>query len=134
VRSLQFVEAEGRLYSGGHDGKVLVWDVASGEQVDSFTEQSGWVTSVHVTGELVCVASVDKTVTVYDKASGEKKRALAHESWTSSLAFYNGVLFVGVGDATVCAWNPLDGELLFKMQASTPPPPPLPVVGHHPSQ
>jgi len=116
VRSLQYVEAEGRLYSGGHDGKVIVWDVATGEQVKIFSQQSGWITAVLVTAELVCVASVDKTVGVFAKASGEKKATLAQESWASSLAFYDGVLFVGVGDATVCAWNPLTGELLFKTQ------------------
>jgi len=104
VRSLFFCVEEDRLYSGGNDGKVLVWDPQTGEQVRSLAGQ-GWITALQVDGGNVYAASTDKTVIVFNKESGDRITILTHDNWVSSLACYDGTLFTGVGDATVCVWD-----------------------------
>jgi len=117
VRCLCYCKEDGKLYSGGHDSKVLVWDLSTGEQVGSFAGgQGGWITAILVEGERLYTASTDKTVFVYDKASGEKQAILDHDNWVSSLACHQGVLFTGVGDSTVCAWDPVEAVLKYKLK------------------
>jgi len=116
VRCLCYSESEGRLYSGGHDSKVLVWDVEKGEQVGSLEGQSGWITAVLVNGDKIYTASTEKTVYLRNKDTGEKLSILNHESWVSSLALSGSVLFTGVGDATVCAWDAINADMLFVLR------------------
>lgn len=116
VRCLYYCDEDERLYSTANDSKVLVWDPSSGEQVGSFETQGGWITAVLVASGMVFAASTDKTVFVYDKATGERRSILNHDSWVSSLAFYDSVLYTGVGDGTVCVWEPQQAHLKCKLK------------------
>jgi len=138
VRCLCYCEESGKLYSGGVDGKVLIWNGASGAQlgsVEGIVKQGGWITAILASPDAIFVASTDKTVSVYntdvdddedrptideideDTKTTERIAILNHESWVSSLAWYNGVLYTGVGDATVCAWEPLTATLKYTIKA-----------------
>jgi len=113
VRSLHY--DAGRLYSGGHDGKIAVWDVKTMAQVGSFDGQAGFITAIVADEELIYTASSDKTVFVWDKASGEKKSILNHESWVGALTLHNKTLLAGVGDATVRAWDVANATVLCSL-------------------
>merc|ERR1711998_7340 len=115
VRCLMYNQEESRLYSGGHDNKVLVWDPLTGEQVGSFA-LGGWITALLEHDGKLLVASTDKTVAVFDKGSSERVAVLTHESWVSSLVCHGDTLFTGVGDATVCVWDAPSATLQGKLK------------------
>merc|ERR1719231_228094 len=119
VRSLHYRSEEGVLYSGANDGRVIVWNTSTGEQVRSYDGQGGWITAIAVRGGLVVASSTDKTVNVYDKASGERLSTVTNESWVSSLAIGEdgNTVYAGVGDGSVCAWTAKGAELRFKLSA-----------------
>jgi len=137
VRALHY--AEGTLYSGGHDGKVKLtiptlpppcphpamltlllqvyaWDMSTGEKTATFAASGGWITAIiSLEGGLLAVASTDKSVTVYDKATLASIATLQHESWVSSLAADATNLYAGVGDGSVTVWNASSRSLLCKL-------------------
>ena len=84
---------DGRLLAtGGEDGEVAIWDVATGAMVRSFERHSKWVNDVLFSpdGRLLISASKDDTFIVWDVESGEK--VFSGSSVTSG---FNAVDYVG---------------------------------------
>jgi len=120
VRCLQFCASDQRLYSGGHDGKVLAWDVEAGEISSRYEGQNNsFVTALVVDEDAVFAASSDKTVCIWDKVTGEKRHVLNHDTWVSALVRHGSTLFVGLGDGTVKAWDVEKEVVLYTLKAHT---------------
>jgi len=119
VRSLHYSAAEGKLYSGGHDGLILVWDIDNGEVVGRFEGQTGFITAIATSEDKVFSASSDKTVFVWDKVSGARVSILNHESWVGALALDGDTLYAGVGDATVRVWDVPSAGLVGSLTGHT---------------
>jgi WD40 repeat protein/CHAT domain-containing protein/tetratricopeptide (TPR) repeat protein len=111
-----FVEAvvfspDGKLVaSGGKDGSVVVWDVATGREkwtLDGHTER---VTSLAFSpdGKLLASGSFDKTVRLWDPATGKKEAVLrGHTHWVNAIAFSpdGKLLATGGSDKVVILWE-----------------------------
>ena len=98
------------LASGGADGKVKVWEVASGQEVRTLRGHTGWVYSVAFSpdGRLLASGSGDNTVKVWEVASGRAVHTLTgHTSCVYSVAFSpdGRLLASGSGDNTVKVWE-----------------------------
>lgn len=97
--------------------KLLVWDVASGDQRATFNEHAAPVTAIGMpTGtNYVASASGDRSVRIWDATSGDEVRSLeapVEEGWYSSIAFSpdGAVLVTGSRGGEVAFWNSETGE------------------------
>ena len=73
VLSVGFSPDGAQIVSGGDDGTVRIWDVASGEQVAQLDGHAGGVLSVGFSpdGAQIVSGGDDSTVRIWDVASGE---------------------------------------------------------------
>jgi serine/threonine protein kinase/tricorn protease-like protein len=110
------VTPDGRhAVSGSSDMTLRVWDLASAEEVRSFTGHQTPVLSAAVTpdGQYVVSGSGDKTVRLWELATGkEVRRFTGHESWVRSLAVTPDGKYVvsGSDDKTVRLWDLATGK------------------------
>ncbi|KAJ3285806.1 hypothetical protein HK104_009320 [Borealophlyctis nickersoniae] len=101
-----------RLYSGGDDGTICVWDVDVGEHVDTWGTGSQTVTAMLGFGAALFTGFTDGSVGVWDVESGETLGSWSgHLAEVSSLALANGRLYSGGNDKKVCEWDISTGEL-----------------------
>ncbi len=91
VRRAVFSPQDGRLVvSVGEDKQVIVWDFAQRKRLKTFTDHTGWVTSVAFSpdGKLFATGSHDGTVIVWDTAQLKKVAVLSgHQEWVHAVAF-----------------------------------------------
>jgi WD40 repeat protein len=112
------VTADGRKVISASDDKTLkVWDLASGQVVQTFLGHSDGVSSVALTPDdkYAVSGSDDKTIRVWDFASGKELRALrGHDSkiWSVAVASNGDRIVSGGADKTVKIWDRSSGELL----------------------
>jgi WD40 repeat protein len=101
-----------RLVSGGAENTIKVWDVQSGQELQTLRGHSGDVYAVafspHDGGRWVASGSEDSTVKVWDSRSGELLRTFrGHTGLVCSLAFSRDGkrLYSGSRDTTVKVWD-----------------------------
>jgi len=105
---------DGRLLSGGQDGKIKIWDIAAGKLLwmqaahrEAGPDSSGVVSlAVPVSGHLAASAG-DTTVRVWNGDTKTLVSTLPHgRAWTSSVDFSTtGQVLSGADDRTVRLWN-----------------------------
>ena len=84
------VSPEGaRVLSGGWDGSVKLWDVATGRLIHTFTAGTETVYSVAFSpdGAQFVAGYGDRTAKLWDAASGQLVRTLPHPDFVASVAF-----------------------------------------------
>ncbi len=115
---------DGKLFATGlGDGRIIVWESASGEK--QLTLQNGQKQVYDVAfspdGRWLAAGGGDKTVTIWDPATGEAITTLTgHTDWISSLAFtLDGKRLASAGgDGQVIIWdfsNPPSATRLFTL-------------------
>jgi WD40 repeat protein len=101
-----------RLASGGIGNTIKVWDVRTGEELQTFRGHSGDVYTVafspHDAGRWIASGSEDSTVKVWDSQTGDQVLSFrGHTGLVCSLAFSpdGKRLYSGSRDTTVKAWD-----------------------------
>jgi mono/diheme cytochrome c family protein len=110
VSCVAFSQDGKRALSGGDDGRVRLWDVASGKELRRFEGHRGAVTAVAFSADGCLAASGgrDRTVRIWDVESGrEKARLEGHLGTVLCVAFSAGGerLLSGGEDKTLRLWD-----------------------------
>ncbi|HYJ84420.1 MAG TPA: hypothetical protein VEW46_00005, partial [Pyrinomonadaceae bacterium] len=93
------------------ENPIVLWDVASNKEVRRLTGHDSTVSSMVFMGESLISGSLDKTVRVWDIASGKQQLSIHHPSEVSSLALSPEGRFLAIGyqdgPARLCFTNDL---------------------------
>ncbi|KAJ7260958.1 WD40-repeat-containing domain protein [Mycena haematopus] len=115
VQSVAFSPDGSRIASGSSDHTVKVWNVATGEEQQTFSGHSGRVQPVAFSpdGSRIASGSWDKTVKVWNVATGEEQQIFSgHSGRVQSVTFSpdGSRIASGSWDKTVKVWNVATGE------------------------
>ncbi|GAB4461501.1 MAG: hypothetical protein OHK0037_10680 [Elainellaceae cyanobacterium] len=104
------------LFSGGNDGRLVVWDCDRGEVLWRFDEPGVVVTTVAVSplGDVLASGGFDRTIKLWDWQAGTLKRTLTgHTDVVTAVAFApDGTLYSASRDKTIRQWLPDSGEAI----------------------
>ena len=123
------------LAAGGYEGRLRVWEVATGKNVldvpaqpaaapGTVAESASVIHSVVFSpdGKEVAAGCADARVHLFSVAGGKLLRSLAgHTSSVSALAYHpaGAVLISGSKDGTIRLWNAANGQLLKSLEGHT---------------
>ena len=114
-----------RLYSGGTDKSIHVWDMTTGQELVNMQSHTDTVTSLALSGSLLASGSYDKTVKLWDTGSMQLLRTLQHYDKVCSVAvFCSGSLRVlssggdtfGAKDYSIRVWDAASGTQLALLE------------------
>lgn len=121
VIALEFSHNGQLLASGGHDDKVALWNVSTGELIREFVGHSNSIydLSFSPTQALLASASYDATVCVWDIDNGTIVHSLSSEDQVRSVDFSpDGTKIVsGDNSGNLLLWNVETGDLVRSMAA-----------------
>lgn len=124
----KFVVKENNVVSSGGDGRVMVWDKASGRMIQALQASLCSLTSVDATRELIIAGTNNRGVQVWSQSDGREVRTvpIRDRVWsvtvdpsqrlfatgTSGNTDYNSlkVWDIGTTQSTVCGENKRQGE------------------------
>ncbi len=117
IHGLAFSRDGTLLVSANGDGAVHVWNVATGQMVNSLNAHTDLVSGVVFSpdGSVLASASYDGTVVLWDMATGGALRTLsAHTDFVNSVAFSpdGTTLASASNDRTVIVWHVATGQPL----------------------
>ncbi|MBI5961386.1 MAG: WD40 repeat domain-containing protein [Chloroflexi bacterium] len=115
VWSVAFSPNGSMLASGAYDSTVRLWNVATGEELYTFTGPTGWINSVAFSpdGTLIAAGEADNKVWVWSVATHETVFVLeGHTGYVADIAFSpaGDLLASAGGDGLICLWDLTTGE------------------------
>jgi hypothetical protein len=115
VRAVAVSGDGSRVYSGGDDGVVRVWDAATGQPVDAWPGHTGsvWAVAVSGDGSRVYSGGADRVVRVWDAATGQPVDAWpGHTGWVWAVAVSGdgSRVYSGGDDGVVRVWDAATGQ------------------------
>ena len=109
VRSVSINHDGTRIICGTSDNKIYMWDVDTGNLINTFSGHHGWVNSVcfSPSGDYMLSASNDKTVRLWSLKSADSIILRGYESAITSIAYSpTGDTFAaGTRDNTIHLWD-----------------------------
>ena len=105
---------------GAKTGKVVVWDVASGEQVITVGAEQDTVIAADISPDqsLVAVGGPSRLVKIYSTKDGEVLHKIKkHTDWVTAVAFSPNGEFLASADRNggISLWDPENGQELFTL-------------------
>lgn len=102
-----------RLYSGGMDGHIRLWEASSGELIKTFDKQDYLIRSLVFSqdGQTI-ISGSDQRIKIWDASTGEVKHSFfAHPDWIRDLTVTADDRFLlSAGDTRVKIWDLETGE------------------------
>jgi WD40 repeat protein len=127
IYSIAFSPDSQTIVSGGDNGKLRLWDVATGKEKTEIIFKNNHSSDAHSDaiygvafspdGETIASGSWDRTLKLWDAKSGAFKKVLrGHKGLVYGIAFsHDGKKIVsGSGDKTLQLWGVADGEPIGK--------------------
>jgi WD40 repeat protein/mono/diheme cytochrome c family protein len=105
---------------GGAQGKVVIWDVATGKRVTEIGDEADVVLAADVSPnhKLVALGGPGKLVKIYDTATGELKHKIKkHTDWVTAMEFSPDGNLLASGDRNggVYVWEAETGGIVFTL-------------------
>ncbi|MER5355296.1 TIR domain-containing protein [Kitasatospora sp. NPDC002551] len=112
------------LVTGGNDGRVRLWDPASGRSRQLLRGHGRRIGSLTFSGDgtLLAAGGNDGAIRVWDPATGRRLRELSGRSSRLVSAVFSpeeAVLATATNDGDLCLWNARTGEYLREMDVET---------------
>ncbi|MCI0709074.1 MAG: protein kinase [Chloroflexi bacterium] len=108
IRSLAYSPDESFAVSGGEDGRVIQWNLATGESME-LEGNSGVVNGIAISPNKAMIAAVsnDGVINIWDSETGELLRTFSHENILWDVDFHPESTAVAYSDAngTVYVWE-----------------------------
>jgi WD40 repeat protein/DNA-binding CsgD family transcriptional regulator len=106
--------------TGDADGRIVIWDLRSGEQELTWQAHENWVRGLCFTpdGQYLISASEDRTIKLWQASTGEFVRTIGiHDDWVRSIALSpDGTQIASASrDGTVGLWD-LQGQAMGRLQ------------------
>ena len=125
VRALAFHPSGSHLYSGGYDGRVLVWEAAAEapQPIRTIEAHQGWVRAVAVSpdGTRMATSGNDNLVKIWDTTDGRLvDELIGHANHVYNVVFHADGQRVVSGDlkGNVREWDLATGEQLRTFDAA----------------
>ncbi|GAA1412083.1 hypothetical protein GCM10009639_64110 [Kitasatospora putterlickiae] len=117
-------ESDPLLVTGGNDGRVRLWDPASGRSRQLLRGHGRRIGSLTFSGDgtLLAAGGNDGAIRVWDPATGCRLRELSGRSSRLVSAVFSpeeAVLATATNDGDLCLWNARTGEYLREMDVET---------------
>jgi len=117
VCSVAFSPDGTRLVSGSADRTIRLWDVSTGECLETLSGHSNWVMSVAFSpdGTRLVSGSADRTIKLWDVSTGECLETLSghgHGVWSVAFSPDGTRLISGSADRMLRLWDVSTGEAL----------------------
>ena len=105
---------------GAKSGKVVVWDIASGEQIMTVGQEQDTVIAADLSPDQskVAVGGPSRLVKIYSTSDGELQHKIKkHTDWVTVVAFSPNGEFLASGDRNggISIWDPDNGQELFTL-------------------
>jgi WD40 repeat protein len=123
IRSLAFSPDDSVLVTGGDQGYLSRWDLATGKELPRLQTQFGLLFSIAFSpdGSRLASACGDGTVQLWDYESGKPLALLrghAYGAWSVAWTSKGDRLATSAGDGMVKIWDPESGTLLREKAAT----------------
>jgi len=110
--------------SASTDHSLILWDVATGEQIRRFEGHGDWVRSVNFSadGSKAVSASADHTVILWDVATGEIIHRFEGHTGVVYDAVFNAdatQILSASADMTLILWDAETGEMIRRLEGNT---------------
>lgn len=116
VNAIAALPEQELLFSGGNEGRLVVWDCDRGEALWMFDQPGVVVTTVAVSpqGDRLASAGFDRMIKLWDWRAGKLKQTLTgHTDVVTAIAFApDGTLYSASRDKTIRQWLPDSGEAI----------------------
>lgn len=112
---------DGKTIASGTEKEIGIWDVATGNQLNSLLGHSGNIHSLAFSpdGKMIASGSADRTIKLWEAATGRQLHSL-NNGWVTSLAFSpDGKVLVSNAQGNVKVWDRATGNELRTIKAET---------------
>ncbi|CAK7915418.1 hypothetical protein CAAN3_17S01750 [[Candida] anglica] len=113
VKKLSSVANENKIVSAGLDGKIVIWDLNTLNEVAQFENKASNSTSVpcsvyslaSVDTNLIAAGGPNNTINLFDKRSSFVKKLIGHQDNIRCLMMNDNFILSGSSDTTIKLWD-----------------------------